>query len=287
MRTGFEAAGHRVTGTSTAGGDGLAALDLGESDLPEEVIDEARPDAIVHLAGIQSLPESWENPDRVFRINTGGTAALLRAIERSAPGAHFILASTAAVYGPGEVAAEGAARPFAEGDPVSPASPYAASKAAAELLAGESAARAGLPVTIARLFNQFGPGQPVSQVPAGFAGSIARAEADGAATVRLEVGNPRARRDYTDVRDTARAFRLIAEKRATGRFNLCSGRTRSLAELIDALAAAAATDVEIEHRPERANRNDVDSIAGSPARLEAATGWRPQIEFERSLADML
>jgi GDP-4-dehydro-6-deoxy-D-mannose reductase len=285
---GFEASGHRVTGTSTAGGDGLIALDLGGAPARfEQVLDQARPDTVVHLAGIQSVPDSWSDPARVFRANTGGTAALLRALEHSAPRSHLILASTAAVYGEPGPGGEGATAPFDEDDPVGPGSPYAASKAAAELLAGECAVRTGLAVTIARLFNQFGPDQPTSQVPAGFAETIAAAEIAGGRSVSLEVGNPDARRDYTDTRDTARALRLVAENRVTGCFNFCSGGTLSLAELVEGLAAAANVDVGIEHRPERANRNDVEEFAGSPARLEAATGWRPQIPARQSLAEML
>ncbi len=108
-----------------------------------------------------------------------------------------------------------------EADPMRPESPYGASKAAAELLAMEVARRTGLPVTVARLFNQIGPGQPDAQVPAGFAGRITEAEAGGEARVTLEVGNPAVERDYTDTRDTARAMRLLVEQRATGTFNLC------------------------------------------------------------------
>ena len=241
----------------------------------------------MHLAGIQSVPESWRDPARVFRVNTGGTAALLRAIEHSAPEAHLLLASTAAVYGDRGPGDRDTSRPFAEDDALAPGSPYAASKAAAEVLAGEAAARTGMPVTVARLFNQLGPDQPGSQVPAGFAASIAKAEAEGAAAVTLEVGNPDARRDYTDVRDTARAFRMVTEGRVTGKFNFCSGDSVPLSRLIDGLAAASGIAVEVEHRPESANRGDIDEFAGSPERLEAATGWRPQIGLDRSLAEML
>ncbi len=154
---------------------------------------QTRPDAIVHLAGLQSVPQSWQRPALAFGLNTAGTATLLRAVEKIVPEAHLLLASTAAVYGdpaPGDNPAGDRARPFEEGDPVAPASPYGASKAAAEVLVAESAARTGLPVTIARLFNQFGPDQPEAQLPAGFAASIAAAEAGGKDSVGVEVGNP-------------------------------------------------------------------------------------------------
>ena len=151
----------------------------------------------------------------------------------------------------------------------------------------ESAARTGLPVTIARLFNQFGPDQPEAQLPAGFAASIAVAEAAGKDSIEVEVGNPDARRDYTDTRDSARAFRLLAEGRVTGTFNLCRGQTDRLGRLVEGLSQASSIGVRIEHRPERVNRNDVAEIAGSPARLEEATGWQPRIALDETLAEML
>ncbi len=255
------------------------------------MLKEVGPEAIVHLAGFQSVADSWRNPNLAFRTNTGGTAALLRGIESVVPGTHLVLASSAAVYGNPRPATEGGdgnrSRPFEESDPVAPESPYGASKAAAEVLAAESAVRTGLPVTIARLFNQFGAEQPEDQIPAGFAASIAAAEAEGRDSVTIEIGNPGARRDWTDTRDTARALRLLVEGRVAGRMNLCSGRTRSLTGLVEGLSVATRIEVEIDHRPERANRNDVDEFSGSPARLEAATGWKPRVPLEESLSAML
>jgi len=286
----FEAAGHRVTGTSTAGGETLVALDLSQPQQVEQALSATRPDVLVHLAGIQSIPLSWQDPSAVLAVNTGGTAALLRAMESSSPRTHLLLASTAAVYGmPSSAGAEygGRAKPFEESDPVAPESPYGASKAAAEVLVGESAARTGLPVTVARLFNQFGPDQPESQLPASLAASIAAAEAEGKDAVELEVGNPGARRDYTDTRETARALRLLAEGRVTGTFNCCHGQTEPLSRLVEGLSQASRIEARIDHRPERANRNDVAEIAGSPARLEAATGWKPRISLDETLTEML
>jgi GDP-4-dehydro-6-deoxy-D-mannose reductase len=170
---------------------------------------------------------------------------------------------------------------------VRPNAPYGASKAAAEVLASASAARTGLPVTIARLFNQLGPDQPPAQVPAGFAVEIAAAESAGAEAVALEIGNPDAERDYTDVRDTARALLLTVERRATGTFNFCSGRTRSLRQVIEALAELTEVAVKIETAPERTNRNDVSVFAGSADKLRSATGWTPEISLEQSLAALL
>jgi GDP-4-dehydro-6-deoxy-D-mannose reductase len=284
VREAFESAGHRVTGTSTSGRSETAVMDLERPDRIAEVLNDSRPDLVVHLAGIQSVRQCRDDPARAFRVNTGGTAALLREVERRTPGAHFILASSAAVYG--DPSADGPVA-FVESDPMAPRSPYAASKAAAEVLAIETAARTGMPVTIARLFNQVGPGQPATQVPAGFAAAIARAEAEGEDRVVIELGDPAKARDFTDTRDTARALGLIAGNRLTGRVNVCSGETHSLAQLVEGLSRASAVEVATEVVPARSNPNDVPVIGGTPRRLREETGWSPEFTLEESLAALL
>jgi GDP-4-dehydro-6-deoxy-D-mannose reductase len=300
VSAGFESAGHLVTGTSTSGRDSTTALNLNRPGQIARALEESRPDLIIHLAGFQSVRDSWEDPDGTFRVNTGGTAALLREVERKVPEAHFVLASTAAVYGHPPVSGAGAPGgsteedspgdaylPFSEADPMKPGSPYAASKAAAEVLALEAAARTGMPVTIVRLFNQIGPGQPAAQVPAGFAAAVARAETAGESRVELEVGDPAKARDFTDTRDTARALRLIAEQRTTGRLNICGGQTHSLGRVIEGLSRLTGIEVVVKHVPERSNPNDVPVIGGSPERLEQATGWKPEVTLDESLAGLL
>lgn len=282
VSAGFESAGHRVTGTSTSGTGSTTALDLNRPVQIARVLETSWPTLIIHLAGIQSVRDAWEDPEKTFRVNTGGTAALLREVERQVPEAHFVLASTAAVYGN-----PSGSQPFTEADPLKPRSPYGASKAAAEVLVLEAAARTGLPVTIARLFNQIGPDQPAGQVPAEFATAVTRAEAARESRVALAVGDPTKARDFTDTRDTARALMLIAEHRVTGRLNICSGQTHSLARVIKGLSGLTEIEVAVERAPERSNPNDVPVISGSPERLEKATGWKTEVTLDESLAGML
>ena len=287
----FESHGHLVTGTSTSGEDDLHALDLERPDQITQVLEEIRPEVIIHLAGIQSARVASQDPDRAFRINTGGTASMLREAERLVPGAHFLLGSTAAVYGgvrsPAAGLPGGDQLPFRESDPVRPESPYGASKAAAEVLALEVTARTEMPVTVVRLFNQIGATQPSSQVPAGFAAAIALAEASGEDRLTLDVGDPDRVRDFTDTRDTASALRLISERRVTGRLNLCRGETHSLARVIEVLSGLTEVEVKVRRMPEKTNPNDVPTISGSPARLERATGWSSEVSLEESLSGLL
>jgi GDP-4-dehydro-6-deoxy-D-mannose reductase len=311
----FRLAGHVVTGTSSgagtsgagtpgagrparagvsiAGADGSSAgeplmkLDLEQPEGFAAVLEEARPEVVIHLAGLQSVPGSWKDPSRCFRVNTGGTDSLLREISRFDPSIHFVLASSAAVYGNPLPSGEGDPRPFVEADPMRPESPYGASKAAAEVLALETSARTGMALTIARLFNQTGADQAAGLVPAEFALEICRAAAQGKGEVLLEVGNPERARDYTDTRDTARALRLAVEAGLTGRVNFCTGQTRPLHRLIEALARLSGIDVAVKRSPGRSNPNDSVRVGGSPERLMKATGWKPEVSLDETLAGLL
>jgi GDP-4-dehydro-6-deoxy-D-mannose reductase len=271
-----------VTGTSTGGGD-LAGLDLLDADTVRRVFREVRPAAIVALAGRASVAASWHDPPATFRLNTRGVASLLEACERHAPGARFVLASTGAVYGSPASAIE---LPFLESHPVRPESPYAASKAAAEVLCGEYGRRTGAGVAVLRMFNLVGPGQSPSQTPSGFAREIARAEASGAPELSLEIRNPGAARDFTDVRDAAAAVRIVLEQEANGTFNLAGGRTATIEELVRLLAGMTRVEVgTVRGAPTRPN--DTPVVTGSAGRLRTETGWKPEIELGRSLADLL
>jgi GDP-4-dehydro-6-deoxy-D-mannose reductase len=263
------------------------ALDLGDPRQVRDAVESTRPDVVLHLAGASSVSGSWDDPGSAFRANASGTAALLRTVELIVPEAQFVLASSAAVYGRPAPGPGGSPQPFTEDQTTRPTSPYGASKAAAEILAFESRARTGLPVTSARLFNQIGPGQGGNDAPVQFARAIARAETAGETSVGIEVGDPEAARDYTDVRDTARALRLITERRATGRLNVCSGKATTLGALIAVLDGLTGLNVRIEADPSRAHRNDVQVVAGSPELLNEKTGWSPRIPLEQSLSALL
>lgn len=276
--------GHDVTGTSRSGEGSLEKLDLERPDPVAALLARAEPQAIVNLAGPASVAASWRQPELAFRGNTAATATLLEAIASAAPGAHLVIASSAAVYGR---PASMDQAPFTEQDPLVPASPYAASKAAAEILVAESERRTGLKASVLRLFNQVGPGQPDSQASSEFAREIAAAEQRGDSSVAIEIGNPRACRDYTDVRETAAAVRLIIEGGITGRINVCSGRPTGLSEIADGLAGLTRTKIEVIDKSERAHPQDIDLVAGDPSKLNAATGWKPGMTLGKSLADLL
>jgi GDP-4-dehydro-6-deoxy-D-mannose reductase len=161
------------------------------------------------------------------------------------------------------------------------------SKAAVDLLAGFYLDVHGLDVVCMRAFNHCGPGQSAAYVVAAFAAQIAAAEAAGRKSVVVKTGDPRPRRDFTDVRDVVGAYWLAADGAAPGVYNVCSGRATPVAEILTMLAAESSLTVDQYADPQRLRRHEVMEICGSHAKLTAATGWRPAIALERSLRETL
>lgn len=235
-------------------------------------------------AGLASVAESWTDPDATFRINTAGTFNLLESMRRIHPSAQLVFASTASVYGAPDSPEE---MPFTETAPTRPASPYAASKAAAEVLCRQFELQYGLDITVLRFFNQIGPGQDGSQAPVEFASGIAAAEKRGEQRYYLKVGNPKASRDFTDVRDAARAIAAVIENRVVGTFNVCSGKSVSLKEIVAILAAESHVEIGVLIDPLHSHHADIPVVFGSSAKLHEATGWEPSIPLEESLTGLL
>jgi GDP-4-dehydro-6-deoxy-D-mannose reductase len=165
-------------------------------------------------------------------------------------------------------------------------SPYAASKAAAEVVALQANLGHGLDVVQVRSFNHVGPGQSPDFVVSALAQRVAEAAASGSRSIR--VGNLEPRRDFTDVRDVVRAYRLVVEKGAAGEiYNVCSGHDVSIGELANRLARLAGVELELVPDPELMRPVDVPVLRGDPAKLVAATGWRPQLSLDQTLSDIL
>jgi GDP-4-dehydro-6-deoxy-D-mannose reductase len=285
-----------VTGSSGFVGswltDHLAAIGDEVLTLPDEVdirdrsalvdaVRDAAPEGICHLAGQASVKDSWDDPSTTYAVNTIGVAHLLDAVGACSPPPRVLLVSSAEVYGrvpPGEL-------PIGEDRPFAPPSPYGASKAAAELIGLQAWLGRGTDVVRARPFNHTGPRQRPDFVVPALARQVVEA-ASGAGVLR--VGNLAARRDLTDVRDVVRAYRLLLEHGEPGGvYNVCRGASVPISEVLDRLVRLAAVEVRIEVDPARLRPADVPDLRGDPRRIEAATGWRPELDLDRTLADVL
>lgn len=262
--TGF--AGTYLTDHCRAAGDEVTALSrAGFADLRDAL---QGADVVYHLAAQAHVGRSWEDPESTLHDNLALAVQVLEGVRAVAPQATVVAVSSGEVYGPP------AELPVTESAPLRPQNPYAVSKAATDLLARFYADAHGLRVVVGRAFNHAGPGQDPSYAIASFA----RQAAQGGVVV---TGNPDTRRDYTDVRDVVRAYRLLALHGEPGEaYNVCSGVSRSAAELV---AALGVTDHQVD--PKLVRAHEVMEIRGSFDKLRAATGWEPQIPLETTLRD--
>jgi GDP-4-dehydro-6-deoxy-D-mannose reductase len=264
---------------------GLQTLtgDITDDGSIHAALEAARPEVVVHLAGASSGAAAWHRPAACFEVNALGTLRLLEGIRRLGLDATTIVASSGEVYG----SADDETHPLTEDSPLRPLSPYAASKAAQDLVAAQYPRAYGMRVIRLRLFNHTGPRQPEQFVASSFARQIARIERGLQAPV-IEVGNLDARRDFADVRDVARAYRLAAQGELSGDvFNVCSGHAVSVRHILDLLVGLARCAVTVRPDPERMRPADIPLLIGDPRRFREATGWVPRIPIEQTLADLL
>jgi GDP-4-dehydro-6-deoxy-D-mannose reductase len=271
-----------VIGLSRSGGAlGGVAADLLDAAAARAAIAAAAPEVVFHLAALAHVGRSWSDPAATLAHNQAIDLNVLEGVRTEAPDAVLVAVSSGEVYGPP------ASLPVDEGATLRPQNPYAVSKAAGDLLAGLYADAHGLRVVRPRAFNHAGPGQPPLYALASFTRQVAAGLEAGDDPVRLVTGNPDARRDFTDVRDVVRAYRLLAAAGEPGVFNVCSGRAASARELLPVLAAAAGVEIAHEVDPELVRAHEVMEIRGSAERLRAATGWEPEIPLETTLAETI
>ncbi len=276
--------GHAVEGFDRAAPAGLAApVRVGELTRADDVraaVEEARPEACVHLAGVASVGAAARDPAACFDVNVRGTLHALEALRAAAPACRTLVISTAHVYGdpPG-------AAPLDEDTPFRPGSLYALTKAMADEAARYYARAHGLPVMVARPVNHIGPGQSAEYVVGAFAARLA-AFARRGGPAELRVGNLDSRRDFMDVRDTVRAYRLLLERGRAGQaYNLASGRSERIGTLLDRLCALAGAQPSRVTDPALFRPTDA-TPALALDRILADTGWRCEIPLEQTLREI-
>ncbi|HET6963376.1 MAG TPA: GDP-mannose 4,6-dehydratase [Acidimicrobiales bacterium] len=259
-----------------------AEVDITEPETLKEVVVTAAPEAICHLAALASVGASWGASEATYRVNTVGTANVLDAALACRDRPRVLLISSSEVYGrvsPSDL-------PLTEDHPFAPVSPYAASKAAAEMIGLQAWLGAGLEVVRARPFNHTGAGQRHDFVVPALAEQIATAIASGAD--RLSTGNLDARRDISDVRDVVRAYRMLLVAGEPGSvYNVCRGEAVSIREVAERLLAIAGVDLPIVVDPARVRPVEIPELRGDRSRIQAAVGWSPVFELDRTLSDVL
>jgi GDP-4-dehydro-6-deoxy-D-mannose reductase len=234
------------------------------------------PQSVIHLAGKSSVADSWGEVAEVWRVNVLGTVNMLEAVRAEAPEVRVLVVSTGQVYGLADQI------PTAEESRIAPLSPYAASKAAAEL----ACTQAPVEVVVTRSFQHEGPGRDERFAIGSWTLQIAQLEEAGGGTI--QVGDLSSRRDITDVRDVVRAYLLLLDPSVPpGTYNVASGHAVTMKDVLDMLLAMARCPIDVEIDSARSRPTDLPEVCGDATKLRTATGWTPTIPLEQTLADAL
>jgi GDP-4-dehydro-6-deoxy-D-mannose reductase len=259
------------------------AADLGDGLAVREAVAEARPDAVVHLAAQSSPQRSWQHPSDTFRVNVGGLLNVLESLRGLELRPRVVVVGSSEEYGritPADL-------PLREDAPLRPLTPYASSKVAQGVLALQYTLSAAIPTLRTRTFHHTGPRRGESFAESSFARQIAEIEA-GLRPPVLQVGNLDAVRDFTDVRDVARAYRLLLDRGTPGEvYNVCSGVGVRIRDILGHLLALSRVEIEVRVDPARLRASDVPAVVGDPTRLREATGWVPEHSLRDTLAGLL
>ncbi len=269
-------AGDEVTGTYLGSaprlpGARLREIDLSDAPALSAAVEQADPEVIIHLAGLSHVGESWQAIADHFRVNVLGTENLIR----SAAGRRLVMASSAEVYG--LVPAD--EQPLAEGRQLAPQSPYALTKAAAERLVLPSGG------IVVRSFNIVGPGQALNFALPAFAAQLAAIHS-GRQTAALKVGNLGARRDFLHLDDAVDGYLAVATHGVAGEvYNLGSGESHSIGEMLERLVRVSGVEARIEIDPQRFRPVDLPLLQADASRLRAL-GWAPRRDLDTALEEL-
>ncbi|HVE49812.1 MAG TPA: GDP-mannose 4,6-dehydratase [Casimicrobiaceae bacterium] len=258
-------------------------FDLCNADQVRTVVNEASPDAVLHLAAQTWVPEAIRDPESTLKINVIGTLHLLQALRQDSFGGPLVFASTGDVYGlvtPDEL-------PVGETRLAAPRNAYAVSKLAAEALCYQWMVTDEMRVVIARPFNHIGAGQSERFVISDFARQVAEIKL-GRREAVVYVGDIDVTRDFTDVRDVVQAyFALLRDGEPGEIYNVCSGEERTIRSLLQSLALLAGVEVRIEQDASRLRKSEQRRMRGDPSKVRRATGWSASTSLDESLDAML
>ena len=282
LRQELEESGYEVVGLDIQPGEGAVQADLLNPEQLAAAVRQAELDAVFHLAGQADVARSWKIPQRTMEINVLAAVNLMEAVRAFNPSVRMVLVGSSDQYGNlGE-----AGRMVSESLATHPQTPYAVSKKAQEEMARVYVRAYGMNICMTRSFNHGGAGQRLGFLIPDFASGIVKVERGEAKS--LKVGNLTSRRDFTHVKDVARAYRLIGEKGKPGEvYNVGSGVTWSAQEILDKLCAMAVCPIPVERDPARMRPSDTPVICCDHTKLTTDTGWQPQIPLEDILSDTL
>lgn len=255
-------------------------VDITKPDTYQKSLEETKPDFLVHMAAIAFVPYATAHPDETRAVNIEGTRQLLELVRKNSPTTKVLVISSADIYG------ANSAQPLPEMplDECKPPNPYAVSKWEMEKMIEKDFNDMVLRV---RPFSHIGAGQSKEFVTGAFASQVADIESGKQEPV-MKVGNLTAKRDFTDVRDVVRAYRLLMEKGSLGEvYNIGSGKAIPIQTILDVLLAAAKVKIAVEADPARMRPSDTPILFGDTSKLRATIPWQPEIPLEQTLQEIL
>ncbi len=266
----------------------LGRIKLYECDLKDPVgvrkmLEDIRPEQIYHLAAQSFVPTSWRLPMETLNNNILGQANLLEAVRELGLKPRVLLTGSSEEYG---MALE-SELPIKETNPLRPLSPYAVSKIAQDMMGYQYFKTYQMSIVRTRAFNHTGPRRGLVFATSNFAAQIAAIE-KGLQEPVLRVGNLTTKRDFTDVRDMARAYSLALEKGEPGEvYNICTGKSMAIQEVLNMLLKMTDKKISVAQDPARMRPSDVFILQGDNTKFCQRTGWKPEIKFEKTLEDLL
>ena len=272
--------GTRIPGEAIDASIETEPLDVQDSVSCAKLVQDFQPDAVYHLAGIAFVPEAERDFERAVLVNSIGTYNMCKPTSQLSKETGFVLISSAEVYG--KFSQE--ELPLHEGLTPRPANNYSASKLMAEVAITRFSYDSKHRAVSIRAFNHIGPRQNTAFVVASFANQLAQIAKKKSPPV-MRVGNLDAKRDFIDVRDIVRGYRVAALK-GRGIYNMCSGTAHSIQSILDTLIEISGLAVTIERDPSRMRPADTPEIRGSFAKAHQELGWRPELSIKQSLHDI-
>ncbi|MFQ5717844.1 MAG: GDP-mannose 4,6-dehydratase [Nitrospinales bacterium] len=248
----------------------------------KKIVENVRPHRIYHMASVSFVPAAAQDWEQAFETNVFGTLHLFEAVKQLKLDARIMCVGSSEEYG----AVVSDDMPIREKLPLQPFTLYGVTKAAADILSNSFVKRERLDILRVRPFNHIGPRQKHRFVCPSIARQIAQFEA-GKPPV-LKIGNLDAQRDFTDVRDTVRAYHAVMEKGVSGEvYNVCSGKTVSIKSIVETFRRLASVSFQVENDPSRSRAEQPLCYWGDHSFLTERTGWTPKIPLEDSLKDIL
>ena len=281
------AAGYEVHATclpeeEICGDCAVYSLDIGDVPAIEGLLARVMPDVVFHLAAQSSVAVSWKKPALTAQVNVVGAVNVLEAVRLSQrPDTRLLLIGSGEEYGfiPKD------ACPLSEEEKLRPGNIYAATKVCQEMIGQIYSRSYGMDIVMTRSFNHTGPGQSPTFVVSEICRQIAAAEQPGA-PAELLIGNTDAKRDFTDVRDVVRAYRLLAEKGVPGRvYNV--GSAAAIGQILETALSMSQVEIAVIRDPRRLRASDIPIIEPDVSLIFADTGWRAKISIEETVRDTL